>query len=162
MNTDYEGDIKQSGDTVWVRTYGDVSIGPYRRGTTLDYSALRPSKESLVVNDSQYFAFQVDDLDQAQNDLSALDGYTNRAAVGVNNVVERKLLSYYTEGPALDPGHYDPGRHGRLRDHDRQLQRLYDAGHRAEVAQQVQRSHGRTLGRERSGYEAASLKTRSI
>lgn len=99
VNRDYEGEIRTAGDTVQVRTYGDVVVSPYRRGVPIDYTGLTPSKQALTVNDSQYWAFQVDDLDTAQNDLNALQGYTGRAAVAISNTVEAKALSYY--GSAL-------------------------------------------------------------
>ncbi len=83
VNRDYEGEIKDQGDTVWVRTFGNVTVSPYRRGGTVNYGPMVPTKESLQINDAQSFAFQVDDLDQVQNDLKALDGYTNRAAARI-------------------------------------------------------------------------------
>ena len=95
VNKDYEGDIKQQGDTVWVRTYGNVATGKYVRNAPINYSAMAPSKESLVVKDAEYFAIQVDDLDQAQNDLNALNGYNERAAVAINELIDTKLLGYY-------------------------------------------------------------------
>ncbi|HWE35656.1 MAG TPA: hypothetical protein VG406_03725 [Isosphaeraceae bacterium] len=94
-NTDYEGEIREAGDTVWVRTFGNVTVQSYRRGQAISYSDLVPSKESLQVLDTEYFAFDVDDLDKAQNDINALDGYTGRAAVALNNSVEFYLQSFY-------------------------------------------------------------------
>ncbi len=102
VNRDYEGEIRQQGDTVWVRTFGNVTFSPYKRGGPINYGTLAPTKESLVVNDAQSFAFQVDDLDQAQNDISALDGYTERAAVALNNVVEAKAWSIYAKANAAN------------------------------------------------------------
>ena len=95
VNRDYEGDIKTEGDTVWVRTYGNVTMGRYTRESGINYNGLTPVKQSLQVNDAQYFAFSVDDLDTAQNDLNALDGYTDRAAVAMNEKVEEKCWAPY-------------------------------------------------------------------
>lgn len=101
-NRDYEGDIRESGDTVWVRTYGNVTTSPYTRGGPIDYGALSPTKESLTIDDAQNFAFSIDDLDDAQMDLKALDGYTDRAAVAVNNLVEDKIQAQYVFAPAAN------------------------------------------------------------
>lgn len=103
----YEGEIKQEGDTVWVRTYGNVSLSRYQRGQPINYNALAPTKESLKINDAQYFAINVDDLDEAQMDINALKGYTNRAAVGVSNTIEAKLLSFWAS--ALTANKLDDG-----------------------------------------------------
>lgn len=97
VNRDYEGEIKEAGDTVWIRTFGDVTIQDYERNQPLAYSDLVPSKESLTVTTSKYFAFKVDDLDTAQNDINAIDGYTERSAVGLNNTVEAFLQGVYAQ-----------------------------------------------------------------
>lgn len=94
-NRDYEGEIKAAGDTVYVRTFGDVVVTNYTRGQQISYSDLAPTKESMTVKDSKSFAFAIDRLDIAQNDLSALDGYADRAAVALNNTIETKLQSVY-------------------------------------------------------------------
>ncbi len=95
VNRDYEGDIRDYGDTVWVRTYGNVTVSPYVRGGPITYNTLVPTKEKLQILDAQNFAIEVDDLDEAQMDLKALNGYTERAAVALNNTIETKLLSFY-------------------------------------------------------------------
>jgi hypothetical protein len=100
VSREYEGEIKQEGDTVWVRTYGDVVTGTYTRGMPINYQALSPTRETMVIDDAEYFAFSLDDLDDAQMDLKALDGYTDRAAVAMNEVVERKLQARYVQAHA--------------------------------------------------------------
>lgn len=97
VNRDYEGDIQQAGDTVYMRTFGDVSVQDYERGLQLTYSDLAPVKESLVVNTAKAFAFSVDDLDTAQNDINAIDGYTDRATVALNNIIESFLQDAYSQ-----------------------------------------------------------------
>jgi hypothetical protein len=107
VNRNYEGEIKQAGDTVWVRTFGNVTMSAYRRGAPISYGDLAPTRESLQINDAQNFAFAVDELDIAQNDLNALDGYTDRAAVAINNLVEDKCLSFYASAPTANQVIYD-------------------------------------------------------
>lgn len=99
VNRKWEGDLSQN-RTVWVRTPGSISMAPYTRGATISYSDLTPSKEAFTVNDGQYFAFEVDDIDRAQSDLSAMDVYMKRAVVAMNNVVESKILAAH----AMTPG----------------------------------------------------------
>lgn len=102
VNRDYEGEIKAEGDTVWVRTFGNVTMQPYARGGSINYEGLTPAKEALTINDSAYFAFQVDDLDEAQNDIRALDGYAQRAAVAMDELIDTKTLSYYANAPTAN------------------------------------------------------------
>jgi hypothetical protein len=95
VNRNWEGDLRQN-KTVHVRTAGNISMGSYTRGATISYQDLTPTNESFTVNDGEYFAFEVDDLDKAQSDVNAMDVYLKRAVVAMNNTVEAKLLSAYT------------------------------------------------------------------
>lgn len=96
VNRDWEGEISQAGDTVYVRTYGDVVTGSYVRGQPISYNNLAPTKETLTVNQSKYAAIEVDDLDAAQNDLNALQGYTGRLGVSFSNTIEAFLQGFYS------------------------------------------------------------------
>lgn len=99
-NRDYEGEIRNAGDTVQVRTYGDVTMGSYARGQAITYNDLAPTKETLTIDETKFFAFTVDDLDKVQNDIVAMNGYADRARVSVNNVIESKLLRHYADAHA--------------------------------------------------------------
>lgn len=101
VNRKWEGDLTQN-KTVWIRTPGNISMAPYTRGTTISYNDLTPSRESFTVNDGQYFAFEVDDMDRAQSDINAMDVYMQRAVVAMNNVIEAKVLAAYTNAPGAN------------------------------------------------------------
>src|SRR3954462_2335597 len=90
VNRNWEGDLRQN-KTVWVRTPGNITMAPYSRGTTISYQDLTPTKESFTVNDGEYFAFEVDDLDKAQSDTSSMDVYLKRAVFAMNDKVEAKI-----------------------------------------------------------------------
>jgi N4-gp56 family major capsid protein len=94
VNKDFEGDIKDSGDTVYVRTYGNISINNYTRDMTINFEALTDPVQTMVIDQQKYFAFKVDDLDLAQADVDLLDGYTSRAAIAIRDVVDSHLLGF--------------------------------------------------------------------
>lgn len=94
-NTDYEGEIADFGDTVQVRTYGNVTVKDYQRGMLTDAEDLVPVKETMTIDTAKYFQFDVDDLDQAQNDLSAIQGYTMRAGVSTSNYLDAYIFSLH-------------------------------------------------------------------
>jgi hypothetical protein len=98
VNRNWEGDLRQN-KTVWVRTPGSIAMASYTRGTTISYQDLTPVKESFTVNDGEYFAFEVDDIDKAQSDIAAMDVYMKRAVVAMNNTVESKILATYASAP---------------------------------------------------------------
>lgn len=87
-NTDYEGELSNAGDTVQVRTFGNITVQDYNRGQPIAAEALVPVKETLTVDKAKYFAFDVDQLDQVQNDINAIDGYTRRAGVAMSNAID--------------------------------------------------------------------------
>lgn len=97
VNRDWEGELANKGDTVQVRTLGSITMSAYDKSTPISYEDLAPVKEPMTIDDAQYFAFAVDDLDMAQNEMNALDLYSNRAAVSMNDKIEAKLLSNYAD-----------------------------------------------------------------
>src|SRR6185437_1722994 len=101
VNRNWEGDLEQS-KTVKVRTPGNISMSSYSRGTVISYQDLTPSVESFTVNDGEYFAFDVDDIDKAQSDVNAMDVYMKRAVVAISQTVEAKILAAYTSVPVAN------------------------------------------------------------
>lgn len=101
INRDWEGDLRMN-RTVWVRTPGNITMAPYTRGTPISYEDLTPTKEAFTVNDGQYFAFDVDDLDKAQTDINAMDVYMRRAVITMSQVVEAKITAAYANTPAAN------------------------------------------------------------
>lgn len=97
VNTDFEGDIQSAGDTVNVRTFGNITINDYTRDMTINFEALTDPMQTLVIDKQKYFAFKVDDLDRAQADIDILEGYTERAAVAIRDVVDQHLLAHNTQ-----------------------------------------------------------------
>lgn len=97
VNRDYEGEITKAGDTVHVRTFGDVTINDYTRDMTIQFETLTDPMSDLVIDQQKYFAFKVDDLDKAQSDVNILEGYASRAAIAIRDVVDTRLLSHYAD-----------------------------------------------------------------
>lgn len=67
VNTDYAGEIQQGGDTVHIGSLGRPTIGNYVRNVTaVDPQTLNSTDQTLVIDQSKFFAFEVDDVDAAQ------------------------------------------------------------------------------------------------
>jgi len=97
VNTDFEGDIQNFGDTVHVRQFGDVAINTYTRNGNITITDVSGTDNTLVIDQSKHFAFKVDDLDKAQSDINIMEGYLKRAAVGIRNTIDSRLLSHYVD-----------------------------------------------------------------
>jgi hypothetical protein len=97
VNRDYEGDITEAGDTVWIRTFGNITINNYTRDAAISFQALTDPMQSLVIDQQKYFAFKVDDLDKAQANVDILEGYTKRAAIAIRDVIDTRLIGHHAD-----------------------------------------------------------------
>lgn len=93
-NTKYEGEIKNAGDRVRVRTAGRISLSPYTKQMTLVAQDLNPIDEDLVIDQQYYFKFVVDDIDGIQNDTDAISTYATNAKQDMSELLDTDLLSY--------------------------------------------------------------------
>jgi len=80
-NRDYEGEIRESGNTVKIASIGDVSIDNYTKDADIsDPEALTDEDMSLLIDQAKYFNFYVDSIDRAQQNVNVLDEAMRRAA----------------------------------------------------------------------------------
>lgn len=101
-NTDYTGEIRNAGDTIWFRTPSTISGQSYVRGATISYQDLAPSKESMTVNEAKVYPFAVDDLDEAQSDINILTTYTREVAAAMSDDIDDKVFSYHSSALAAN------------------------------------------------------------
>ena len=83
-NRDYEGEIREAGDTVHIGSLTDPTVSTYTKNvTTIDPQTLTTTDQTLLIDQSKYFAFEVDDIDarQARNGGQLLTTAAQRAAV---------------------------------------------------------------------------------
>ena len=93
-NTDYEGQIRDSGDKVRVRTLGKLSLSPYTKGMTLVSQELAPSYEDLTIDQQYYFKFEVDDIDKLQNDIDTINQYASTSKKDMQELLDTDILTY--------------------------------------------------------------------
>ena len=65
-NRDYEGTIRQQGDTVHLTTIEDPTVKPYTKGQDIEIQELNDGRITLTVDQGAYFAFGVNDVDAVQ------------------------------------------------------------------------------------------------
>ena len=66
-NRDYEGEISQKGDTVHITSISRPTVAAYVKDTTsISPETLTDAQKSLVIDQSYYFAFEIDDIDKRQ------------------------------------------------------------------------------------------------
>jgi hypothetical protein len=89
-NRDYEGDISAYGDTVHMVSFSDPAVRTYSKGGPITWDVLTDAENLLVVNQSDYFAFTVDDIDKRQ----ALPGFIAKASQGASYNLVKNADAY--------------------------------------------------------------------
>ena len=88
LNRDYEGEIRNFGDTVKINQLGDVSVKDYT-GADIDAPEdLDSEQQTLTIDQAKYFNFAIDDVDNAQTNPKLMDKAMERAAYAMNDVVD--------------------------------------------------------------------------
>jgi N4-gp56 family major capsid protein len=97
INRDYEGEITAAGDTVRITSVGRPTISDYIPGSTsINPEQVLTSQRTLVVDQSKFFAFEVDDVDMRQAKGNVIPQSVNEAAYGFADQIDQYLASFYT------------------------------------------------------------------
>jgi hypothetical protein len=93
-NTDYEGEIKNQGDTVKIRTRPTITIDDYQADQVL--TVRRPSSNliDLSIDKGKYFNLALDDVMEIQSDLDQLSIWAEDAAEQMKIAVDTDVLTY--------------------------------------------------------------------
>lgn len=93
-NSDYFGEIAAQGDTVRIIKEPEISVSAYARGTQVQAQDLQDADFSLVIDKANYFAFKVDDIEEAHSHVNFMDLATNRAAYRLADQHDQEVLGY--------------------------------------------------------------------
>lgn len=98
VNSDYEGEIREAGDTVTVNSVSRPTIGTYQPGiTNIDPQQLTTAQRKLVVDQAKYFAFEIDDVDARQARGGGVMGEALiEAGYGLADIADQFLAGLYT------------------------------------------------------------------
>ncbi len=101
-NTDYEGELKNQGDTIRIRLAPSISISDYTVGQSLSYEVPTPIFQDMQVNKGKYFGVQVNDVLAYQSDMNLMNMFTEDAAKQLKIAIENEVFfnNMVTEGPA--------------------------------------------------------------
>lgn len=91
VNRDYEGEIKNQGDTVHIQTPAAVTVGTYVEETGITYEELKGDTLPLVINQAKYFGFKIPDIDKVQSNVNLMSNYTSEAKKEVINTKDAYL-----------------------------------------------------------------------
>jgi hypothetical protein len=108
-NRDYEGDIRNMGDTVNITNFTDPTIRSYTAHSDITIEDVDDATQALAIDQANYFAFEVDDVEKAQSVSGGaiLAEATRRAAYGLSNTLDAYVLSQMAAGASNSAPDHD-------------------------------------------------------
>lgn len=92
VNRNWEGEIRDVGDSVRINDVGPVNVFPYAKNVPLPApQVLDDASQVLIIDQSNAFNFAVDDIDRAQQKPDVMDRAMERAANGLRDAADRYL-----------------------------------------------------------------------
>lgn len=97
-NRDYEGEIRDYGDTVKINQIGDIEVHDYTKNQDIQLQTdISGPQRILVIDQAKAFNFAIDDVDQAQTNPKLMDAAMRQAAYALSDAQDQYLLKKYTE-----------------------------------------------------------------
>jgi hypothetical protein len=93
-NSDYFGEISAQGDTVQIIKEPEISVQAYTRGTTVTAQDLDDEDFQLTIDKANYFAFKMDDIEEAHSHVNFMQLATDRAAYRLKDQYDQDVLGY--------------------------------------------------------------------
>ena len=95
-NTDYEGEIKNQGDLVKIRSRPTITIANY--SSMIDLAVQRPSTplQDLLIDQGKYFNLALDDVMEVQQDIDQLSIWAEDASEQMKIAVDTDILADIT------------------------------------------------------------------
>jgi hypothetical protein len=104
-NVDYEGEIKNQGDTVKIRTKPTITINNYSADGALSLQRPTGSEVDLLIDQGRYFNTILDDVMEVQSDLNVLSMWSDDAAQQMKiNIDTDVLLTILNQSSSFNRG----------------------------------------------------------
>lgn len=91
-NTDYQGEVKNQGDTVKIRTKPTITINDYRADGTLALERPSGNVVELTIDQAKYFSLILDDVMDIQSDLNLMSMWADDASEQFKITVDTAVL----------------------------------------------------------------------
>jgi len=95
-NNDYFGEIAAMGDSVKIIKEPEITVKAYARGTTITPQDLDDEDFNLTIDKANYFAFKVDDIEEAHSHVNFQSLASDRAAYRLADQFDQDVLGYLT------------------------------------------------------------------
>lgn len=104
---DFEGDIKNVGDTVKIVGVSPITVFDYTKNTNMHAPyELSDTEKTLTINRAKAFNFAIDDIDKAQATPKLMKEAMHQAANALANEADKYVFSLYTTIPGANAMNY--------------------------------------------------------
>ena len=108
-NTDYEGEIKNKGDRVKIRTKPTITIHNYSADELLPLDRPSGGTVELYIGNGKLFSLILDDVMEIQSDLNVLSIWSDDAAQQLNIAVDQDVLDgIVNQMVSVNRGYFNP------------------------------------------------------
>jgi hypothetical protein len=91
-NTDYEGEIKNQGDKVKIRTVPSIAINDYASGQTLNNQRPESANIELLIDKGKYWSTIIDDVQEVQSDINQMNMWSTDASEQLKIAIDTDVL----------------------------------------------------------------------
>lgn len=97
--TEYEGEITGAGDVVKINEIGPISVNTYQSTSTgaLTVQQLTDAQKLLKIDQMKYFAFWLDDVDNAQTKPKLMREAMDEGAYSIANQIDYYISRLYSD-----------------------------------------------------------------
>ena len=111
-NTDYSGEIENYGDTVKIIKEPTVTVSSYTRGSVVNTQDLTDTEITLTVDQGNYFAFKVDDIEERQSHVNWESLATSSGAYSLKKAYDYNILKEINDSAVQGTATTDTGAAG--------------------------------------------------
>jgi len=111
-NTDYSGEIENYGDTVKIIKEPEVTVSAYTRGSVVNTQDITDTEITLTVDQGNYFAFKVDDIEERQSHVNWESLATSSGAYSLKKAYDYNILKEISDSAVQGTATTDTGAAG--------------------------------------------------
>lgn len=98
INRDYEGDIRNQGDSVRINNIGAVTVSDYVKNTDMAAPQTLSDADTLLqITEQKSFFFEIDDVDKVQQTPKIMGAALQQAAYNLSDVSDQFVAAHYTD-----------------------------------------------------------------
>ena len=96
INREYEGEIKEYGDTVHITDISNLTANDKAASTDVSFETITEGVTDLVINKHKYAAFKLEDIVKTQSRVDLRSKYTRKVGYALAKAMDTDVLGLYS------------------------------------------------------------------